>query len=146
NQRSTVDDIWHATVNTRGEFISARTPADITAAMRRILSSVSGAPSPSGSIAVTGARIGPGSLTLTPSYRVDNEGTDWSGALTANQISLDPVTRAPVVTFAWEASGRFPSSSTRSVYFTRAGTTARFNSTNVTLAHLCASGVCTATE
>jgi len=146
NQRSTVDDIWHATVNTRGEFISARTPADITAAMRRILSSVSGGSSPSGSIAVTGARIGPGSLTVTPSYRVENEGTDWSGTLSASQIGLDPVTRVPVATFAWEASTRFPSPTARGVYFTRAGTTARFNSTNVTLAHLCASGVCTAAE
>lgn len=43
---STIDDIWHATVNTRGEFINARTPIDIVYAMRRILASVSSGASP----------------------------------------------------------------------------------------------------
>src|SRR5690606_18244615 len=52
DNRSTIDDIWHAAVNTRGEFVNARTPADITAAMRRILAAVSAGSTPSGTIAL----------------------------------------------------------------------------------------------
>ena len=34
DNRSTIDDIWHAATNTHGELVNARTPADILAAMR----------------------------------------------------------------------------------------------------------------
>lgn len=137
DNRSTIDDIWHGTVNTRGELVNARTPADILAAMRRILSSVSAGSTPSGSLAITGARIGDGSLSVTPRYEVTNEGTDWFSELTAQTVSLEPVTRAATLNFAWEASDEMPAVGSRDVFFTRNGATSRFSSSNVTLAQLC---------
>lgn len=134
---STVDDIWHATVNTRGDFINAKTPADITAAMRRVLAAVSASNSPSGSVAVTGARIGTGSLTVTPKYEVANEGTDWFSELNAQTVRLNATTRVPEFVPAWEASGRFPSHTARGIFFARGTAVLPFDATNVSLADLC---------
>lgn len=135
--RSTVDDIWHASINTRGEFINARTPADITAAMRRVLSSVSAADTPSGSLALTGSRVGTGSLTVTPRYEVANEGTDWFSRLTASRLAVNPTTRLIEETPAWEASGKFPLPADRNIFVSRAGVVSTFTEATISLADLC---------
>ncbi|MEN1927570.1 PilC/PilY family type IV pilus protein [Luteimonas sp. MJ250] len=137
DNRSTIDDIWHATVNTRGELVNARTPADILSAMRRILSSVSSGSTPSGSLAVTGARIGDGSLSVAPRYEVRNEGTDWFSELTAQTVSIEPTTRAATLTFAWEASDEMPLPGSRNVFFNLDGTMQKFSDSTVSLANLC---------
>lgn len=142
DNRSTIDDIWHATVNTRGELVNARTPADITDAMRRILAAVMAGASPSGTLALTGSRISTRSLTVQPSYEIGNEGTDWFSELAAFQLAMDPVTRLVTETQIWEASDRLGVTSVaarRNQTWYGAGSTARqFNSANVdNLSTLC---------
>ena len=137
DQRSTVDDIWHATVNTRGEYINARTPAEITSAMRRVLSAVTAGASPSGGSGGSGARIGAGSISVAATYEIANEGTDWFSRLTASKVAVDPATRSVVMTPVWEASAQLPSAATRKIFFTKNSTTSAFNGTNVTLEDLC---------
>lgn len=132
-----IDELWHATINTRGEFINAKTPSEVTAAMRRVLSAVAAGSSPSGSIALTGARIGAGSLSVTPRYEVANEGTDWFSRLTASQVSVNPSTRATVFTPIWEASTKLTSPSARKVFFANGTSVSPFSSSNVTLDLLC---------
>lgn len=136
---STVDDIWHATVNTRGEYINARTPADITGAMRRILSSVNAGASTSGSISMTGARIGAGSLAVTPSYEVANQSTDWFSRLAAFRLSVNPTTRVAEETAAWEASASLAlqAFASRRIVTTKGTAALDFNGNNVSLADLC---------
>ncbi|WP_315389089.1 PilC/PilY family type IV pilus protein [uncultured Stenotrophomonas sp.] len=135
--RSTVDDIWHAAVNTRGEYINARTPAEITDAMRRVLSAVTAGSSPSGGTGFSGARIGAGSLTVAPYYEYTNEGTDWFGKLTATKLSVDPTTRSIVQTPFWEASEKLQSAASRKIFFTKNGATQEFTSGNVSLGDIC---------
>ncbi|MBB3759317.1 pilus assembly protein [Xanthomonas arboricola] len=137
DERSTVDDIWHAATNTRGQYINAKTPAEITAAMRRVLSSVTSGSSPSGTLAQSGARIGAGSFSVVPNYEIANEGTDWFGRLTGYTVSINPATRVAVTTAAWEASSRMPSAAARNVLVSKAGSVSAFNATNVSLADLC---------
>lgn len=137
NDRSTVDDIWHATVNTRGEYVNARTPAEITTAMRRVLSAVTAGASPSGGTGANGARIGAGSISVGPSYEITNEGTDWFGRLSASKLSVDPATRAVVQTPYWEASAQLQSAASRNIVFTMDKTTADFKGGNLTLLDLC---------
>lgn len=137
DQRSTVDDIWHATVNTRGEYINARTPAEITSAMRRVLSAVTAGAAPSGGSGGSGARIGAGSISVAPSYEIANEGTDWFSRLTASKVSVDAATQKVVMTPFWEASAQLPAASSRRIFFTKGNTTREFNGTNVTLDDLC---------
>lgn len=140
DNRSTIDDIWHAAVNTRGELVNARTPADITAAMRRILGAVGQGTTPSGSIGVTGARIGSGSLTVIPAYESRNFATDWYSRLTAQRPATDPATGAITYSTVWEASERLPAPGERNVWYSRGATFAQFNSSAaLTLPDLCSS-------
>ncbi len=101
-----VDDIWHASLNSRGEFINAQSATDITAAMRRILAAVNDGATPSGTIGVTGARVGSGSLSLQPRYESANNGTDWYGQLTAETVASNPITGDVTFANAWEASAK----------------------------------------
>ena len=101
-----VDDIWHASLNSRGEFINAQSASDITAAMRRILAAVNDGATPSGTLGITGARVGSGSLSLQPRYESTNNGTDWYGQLTAETVASNPLTGDVTFATAWEASAR----------------------------------------
>ncbi len=137
DNRTTVDDIWHASVNTRGEYINARTPADITAAMRRVLSSVTAGASGSGTRGISGARIGAGSLSVAPDYTIANEGTDWYSTLRASRVTVNATTRAAESTEIWEASARLPQPAARSIIVNKAGTVSSFDANAISLADLC---------
>lgn len=115
---SAIDDLWHATINARGALINASRPSDIAAALGQILTAVNAGPSPSGSIAITGARIGAGTLQVTPSYDVQNNATDWAGELEASAVMLN-AERAPITSRAWRASERLQAHDARRVYFAK---------------------------
>lgn len=148
---TTVDEIWHGTVNTRGEFVNAQTPADITEAMRRILTLAGTGSAPSGGIAMTGSRIGPDSFSVVPFYESTNNSTDWYGKLTAQGVATSGTSSSGLdYTTLWEASSKLPAAAERKIYY---GTTAgmqAFTATNVGTAQaLCSNtansmAVCTA--
>lgn len=118
-QPANVDDIWHAALNTRGEFINAQSPNDIAQAMRRILASVGAGETPSGSIGLTGSRIGTGSLTVVPAYTATNNSTDWYSTLTAQEVTSNVLTGAVSYTKLWEATdaGKIPEAGARNVFY-----------------------------
>lgn len=132
-----IDELWHATINSRGQFINAKSPNEVTAAMRRVLSAASAAKSPSGTLALTGARIGAGSLTVTPEYKIKNNGTDWSSTLKANQVSVDPGTREARFTPLWEAAAQMSAVKDRNVYFNDGINVLKFGGTTISLSGLC---------
>ncbi|HZX80416.1 MAG TPA: PilC/PilY family type IV pilus protein [Lysobacter sp.] len=139
---STVDDIWHAATNTRGEYINARTPRDITDAMRRILASVGGGETPSGSLALTGARVGEGSFSVEPLYASANSGTDWYSTLTAYGLSTNNLTGQVYQSVLWEAAAKLPAAGSRRIFVGKTSgnvrpTVTTFDTTNVALADLC---------
>lgn len=103
---STVDEIWHATMNSRGQFINATTPSKITDAMRAILASVGGSETPSGTLGLTGSRIGKNSLVVVPKYTPAGNGTDWFSYLNASTLTGNPVTGLVTETPKWEAAVR----------------------------------------
>lgn len=116
---STVDEIWHATMNARGKYINASTPADITSAMREILASVGGGATPSGTIGLSGARVGGNTLSVEPTYESANNGTDWFSRLTAYTAENNPITGTITFTTKWEAASQIAA----------AGRTVRFGTT-----------------
>ncbi|MFC4727898.1 pilus assembly protein [Coralloluteibacterium thermophilus] len=107
----TVDEIWHGTINARGDFVNAKTPVDVTEAMQRVLASVGGGESPSGSLGLTGARVGESSFTVTPSFTSGNNGTDWYSRLIAER----PVATAGEISYTrlWDAAQRLPAPDVR---------------------------------
>lgn len=112
---STVDEIWHASMNTRGKYINASTPANITNAMSAVLSAVSASAGQSGSIAVSGARVDTSSLSMSPTFGVD--GTDWFGDLEAYGIVYNFGTGNLEPTLKWKASEELPGFDSRSIRF-----------------------------
>lgn len=132
-----VDEMWQATLYTRGEMVNATNASDITSAMRRIISNVSRGATPSGTRSLTGSRIGTGSLSVEPFYEATNNGTDWYSRLSAYTLGVDPTTRGVTSELAWEASSKFPAAAVRNVWFWRNGAALRFNAANVSLANLC---------
>ncbi|MCC8493102.1 pilus assembly protein [Xanthomonas hortorum pv. gardneri] len=134
-----IDELWHATINSRGEFINAKSPAEVAGAMRRVLSAAGAPNSPSGTLALTGARIGAGSLTVAPEYQIKNNGTDWSSKLKATQVSVDPDTREARFTPFWEASAQIAQMSltARNVFFNDGNNVRKFDETTITLSGLC---------
>lgn len=140
DNRSTIDDIWHAATNTRGKLVNARTPADIISAMRQILGAVGEGTTPAGSIGLTGSRIGTGSFVVEPFYESRNYSTDWYSTLTAKLVSNNSTTGGVDYTDDWEASAVLPAVADRNVWYAKGATVARFNTTAaLTLADLCSS-------
>ncbi|MGV8959386.1 MAG: pilus assembly protein [Stenotrophomonas sp.] len=140
---STVDEIWHATMNTRGKFINATTPGKITDAMSAVLAAVAAYAGQSGSTAVSGARVDSASLSLSPSFGVD--GSNWYGELEAYGLAYSPVSGKLEPALKWEASKKLPGFGSRNIYFgkTTAGVpkpaVSGFSSANITnLSDLCA--------
>ena len=84
-----VDDIWHASLNTRGKFLNARTPKEISDAIRNVLISVQDASIPAGRDATSGARVSADTFFVIPSFGTRNNGTDWPGSLVAYRIQSD---------------------------------------------------------
>ncbi|UWX04432.1 hypothetical protein H1235_05225 [Pseudoxanthomonas sp. NC8] len=139
-----MDDIWHGALNSRGEFINATSPTAVTDAMRRILASVNEGASPAGTISVTGARIGTGSLVVEPRYESTNNGTDWYGKLNAYNVAVNSLTGLATFTDAWEASAKLATQGAAGRTI-RYGTTTTsvvpsvqdFNAATLTLGSLC---------
>ena len=115
---NTVDEIWHATMNARGQYINAQTPADITTAMRNVLASVGVGGGVSGSLAITGSRLGDNSLSVTP--RFDRNGTDWHGDIVASkprQVRKSDGTTTFTYTTLWTASAKLPAADARKLFY-----------------------------
>ena len=93
--RKQIDDLWHATVNTRGELLNAETPAEIadrfTTALQRILGEEGSA---------TSVSLDSASLTAnSTAYQASFVAGAWSGELKAlpqlaNGVLGDPLWRA----------------------------------------------------
>lgn len=96
---TTVDDLWHAAVNGRGEYFSARTPKDAADGLRKAVGAV---------VAVTGAAAA--SATSSPNitqsdnfiYSSTYETGSWSGEVVAQRI--DPQTGIVLSNIEWRAS------------------------------------------
>ncbi len=111
---STVDDIWHATLNTRGKFINASSPQAVSDAMRDVLNSVLDSAQDSGTQSLAGARIDAGTFTVSPSFKVGNNGTDWTGDLTALRINTD----GSIGSQLWSATSLLPAPASRNILMT----------------------------
>lgn len=141
-----VDDLWHATLNSRGRLVNASTPAALVTALEGVLGGVLAGAAPSGSVAISGARIGAGSIAVTPGY----DGTNWSSTLRADRVSVDALTREARFENIWEASAAMPASDSRSVFFAKDGTVNSFSAATpasaLSLADLCSNGLAYCTQ
>lgn len=89
NNFTGVDDTWHAAINSRGEYFSARNPSELVTALTRLFSSVQAR---RGSITPVTVPL-PIQTTGSKAYRAGFDTSDWSGSL----VKLDYVPDDPAV-------------------------------------------------
>ena len=111
-----VDELWHSTLNGRGQFVNAQTPDEIAEAMRDMLVGVSKS-SFSGGSAGSSTRRDASFLAYTPKYVTD----DWTGDVSAHTVSED----GTFATKVWSAAERLEEiePSGRNVYYVDTPTT-----------------------
>lgn len=104
-----VDDLWHAAVNSRGQYFSVNDPQELATAIRTALASAT---------AVTGSTAGvaTASTTLTGTnrkYKLEFDAGNWNGEVTA--LGPNPVPPNALDTPVWTASSKVPLWSSRNI-------------------------------
>jgi hypothetical protein len=96
-----IDDLWHATVNGRGQFFSASNPQELVSALTEAMSSIESKISSGASVSVNGDELHSETVLYQASYESDS----WTGDVTAYPI--DPLTgeiRKQESDILWRAS------------------------------------------
>ncbi|MEN9373138.1 MAG: type pilus assembly protein PilY1 [Pseudomonadota bacterium] len=89
NKPSTLDDMWHATVNARGSFLNAGNAQELEAAINGMMGQMLKASSSQAGVAVSTANLDTGTAKYVPTYTTGN----WSGNLIAYKLNtIEPVT------------------------------------------------------
>ena len=95
-----IDDLWHAALNSRGKYFSAKDPIQFASALESALETISARVSGAAALAKSSHVVRSGVSLFVSTYRT----TDWSGQL--QQKMVEPLTGKilPDQTLAWSAS------------------------------------------
>lgn len=136
-----VYDLWHASINSRGEFYSVESPDDIVKAFKDIMSRIaerqSTAALPAISAAVESDESDLNSIEKLASffYRSSFDSTDWSGDLEKikSYITYPNNKRTEITETVWKASNKLPKNNERKIYMAGSGLNKlqEFNASNV---------------
>jgi type IV pilus assembly protein PilY1 len=103
-----IDDLWHAALNSRGGYFSARDPDTFSQALNSALINIAGRSASAAAVAASSAYTGGDALA----YQARFNSTDWSGELLAFRIEDD----GDIGAQQWSAS--FPGTPTTRDVFT----------------------------
>jgi len=106
---SAVDDLWHATLNTRGEMLNAKTPKDIGIQLSSVLRTIADR-----SASASAASVNSGSISSdTRIYQARFNSAGWTGQLLAYPLSAT----GDLQTLQWDASDtdKMPAAAARKI-------------------------------
>ncbi len=109
-----IDDLWHAAVNSRGEFFSAQDPVTFANGLSSALSNMAARVSSAAAVTTNTSRLNTGAQI----YQAKFNSADWSGLLLAFNLEAD----GSLGELKWEASEQLPTPTARKI-FTHNGTT-----------------------
>jgi type IV pilus assembly protein PilY1 len=132
DELTTVDDLWHAAVNGRGKYFSAKSPETLASGVQKALAGVS---------ARTASAAAAATSNLEPvagdnyAYVAMYTTVDWDGDITAREIDLSVGTVSDTV--MWSAQAKLDAkvdaaADSRSIYFSSGGTLKEFKQSNLT--------------
>ncbi|MBB3048717.1 type IV pilus assembly protein PilY1 [Litorivivens lipolytica] len=105
-----VDDLWHATINGRGQLLNASKPVEIAtklkAAVTRILQSVGSA----SAVATNSTRLDTDTLVFQARY----DSRDWSGQILAYKVASDG--KLDSLEWSTDSSGKIPAYDVRKLF------------------------------
>src|SRR5690606_6544936 len=78
-----IDDLWHAAINGRGDFLIANNPTEFTNALNSALATISGRASSYSNVASNSVSLNTGTQVFNASYVSGS----WAGYLTARNVS-----------------------------------------------------------
>lgn len=97
-----IDDLWHATVNGHGEFVSAGNPSEFAAGLRNALQAIAGRLGSGSNVSVTSTSISSDTRLFQARYT----GAQWTGELLAYPVTASGIGTTP----SWSASIPVPAS------------------------------------
>lgn len=103
-----VDDLWHAALNSRGNYYSAKDPAALASAVANALSGAQGGLGATAGVATVSTTLENGNRKYVPTY----DGNVWSGDVAAQPLDANGQATAAV----WKAGGRLPAWNSRNIY------------------------------
>lgn len=104
-----IDDLWHAAVNTGGDFYSVRNPKELATALATAFTAATSPPVSEGGVAVSANTLITGSLKLVPWFNTPS----WTGELDAYALGANGQFSA---TPSWSASAGVPAAASRKLY------------------------------
>jgi type IV pilus assembly protein PilY1 len=110
NNPANVADLWHAAINSRGQFFSADDPASLSLAFQAALTAIT---DDSGASAALSAN----STSLTGDtivYQAKFQSSDWSGTLLA--LAVNQADGQVATTPAWDAATLIPAHDSRRIF------------------------------
>lgn len=110
-----IDDLLHASVNSRGDFFSAQNPTDFADSLKKVLDNIAKRISSAASVVANSTRLTTQSKVFSATFNTDN----WSGELESYSITSSGLAS----TANWQASKKLPGHASRKI-FTRVGSSA----------------------
>lgn len=123
DQNTTIDDLWHAAVNSRGQYLKATDPIAFAESLGSILSNITATGGTVSGVAVSRSSLGSEALKLVPTFEPDK----WSGDLTAQKLDA----QGNVVSTAWTASRKVPAFGARNIWMGKGSSAAKFTLSNL---------------
>ena len=119
NSPNNAYDMWHAAVNSRGQFSSVNTPSDLNNALNTVIDEVTAETASSSSVAINSTSLSANSNAYLASFY---SGT-WSGDV--NAYSLNSTTGVPnLASPLWDAAANMPSATSRIILTQGSGSNA----------------------
>ena len=103
-----IDDLWHAALNSRGNYYSAKDPAALAVAVANALSGAQGGVGSTSGVATVSTTLENGNRKYVPTY----DSNVWSGDLAAQPLDANGQATAAV----WKAANRLPAWGSRNIY------------------------------
>lgn len=103
-----VADLWHAAINSRGQFFSADTPETMVAAFGAVRNAIQAATPSAAALAANSTSIQTGALV----YQATFDSSDWSGDLVAYPVLAGGVVGAA----SWNAASKLPLPGARTIF------------------------------
>lgn len=126
NATGNVADLWHAAINSRGQFFSAESPDDLGNAFKVILNSILTANPSAAALAANSTSLQSGTLI----YQASFDSSDWSGRFKALPVQGDGSVGAAL----WDAATLLPAHASRNILSHNGTSPITFNWTNLSAA------------
>jgi len=107
-QANRVYDLWHAAINSRGQFFNADSPDALITAFQSAMASILAANPSAAALAANSTSIQTGTLV----YQARFDSSDWHGELLAYPIQGD----GSIGSAAWNAANLMPAASSRNIF------------------------------